>query len=81
MSNSHCVLFKKGLNGNLYRPSLALYFRLKLNRSSESDLADCESFLRWHELNSIAYDQNELLKILENYSPEKIQTLKTLINR
>lgn len=73
------VLFKNGLNGNLYRPSLALYIRLKLNRGSESDLADCVSFLKWHDQNSVEYDRNELLEILERYTPAKVQDLKILI--
>ena len=60
---SSIVLLKKGHTGAIYRPSLELYFKLKLARCSESDVADCSSFLEWYKKNSLSFD-NLLIKKL-----------------
>jgi hypothetical protein len=73
------VLFKVGLKGSLYRPSLELYFKLKLNRCSESDIQDCISFLNWHRDNSLNYNKNNLLAILESYDQVKVGQLRFYI--
>ena len=81
---SSIVLLKKGQKGAIYRPSLELYFKLKLARCSESDLEDCLSFLTWYKKNNLAFDKliiekltldkhlekpsKKLLEIIENLS-------------
>ena len=73
------VLFKVGLKGSLYRPSLELYFKLKLKRCSESDIQDCISFLNWHRDNSLNYNKTNLLAILESYDQVKVGQLRFYI--
>ena len=51
------VLLKKGRKGAIYRPSLELYFKLKLARCSESDIADCISFLSWYKKSNLSFDK------------------------
>lgn len=66
------VLYKTGKNGNLYRPSLELYFKLKLNRASDSDISDCISFLKWYEKNNLAFDKAKLFEILSTGDQNKL---------
>jgi hypothetical protein len=40
------VVLHKGRNATIFRPSLALFLRLKIARLSESDLADCLEFIK-----------------------------------
>ena len=75
------ILFKSGTNGNLYRPSIELYFKLKLNRSSQSDILDCISFLDWHKKNLIPYNREILFKILKNYDEIKVNQIKSELTK
>ncbi len=75
------VLFKSGKNGNLYRPSISLYFRLKLSRGTETDIADCISFLNWHRDNNLAYEKDNLLVLLSNYDKSKVTPIAKELNR
>ncbi len=75
------ILFKTGKNGNLYRPSLALYFKLKLGRASDSDILDCISFLKWYQKNGLLYDKDELLKVLAHFDKTKVELLALEISR
>ena len=68
---SSIVLLKKGHKGALYRPSLELYFKLKLARCSESDAEDCLSFLAWYEKNNLAYDRLLIKKLVADKHLEK----------
>ena len=70
-----------GKNGNLFRPSLTLYFKLKLGRASESDILDCLSFLNWYEKNKLPYDKKELLDVLAACDAIKVSPLVLEINR
>lgn len=72
---SSLVLFKAGKKGNIFRPSLELYFKLKLNRSSDTDIDDCISFINWHKKNSLEINFENIKNILKNYNSEKIQRI------
>lgn len=69
------VLYKTGTKGNIFRPSLELYLKLKLNRGSDADIEDCLSFIDWHKKNSLPIDNENIKNILKNYAPEKIQKI------
>jgi hypothetical protein len=43
----HLVPLHEGKTASIHRPDAVLYFRLKLARLTESDLADCIAFLRF----------------------------------
>ncbi len=73
------VLFRSGKNGNLYRPSIELYFKLKLNRCSPTDVSDCVSFLKWHNENSLSYDKNNLITILSLFTKDKTRPILQLL--
>lgn len=62
------VLLKKGQRGAIYRPSIELYFKLKLARFSQTDLQDCLSFLRWHIENKTSFDNKNLLDLVKTES-------------
>lgn len=69
------VLFKAGTYGNIYRPSLELYLQLKLNRSSDSDLQDCVSFLNWHKENLLEIDSAKIRELLKKYDANKVKII------
>lgn len=80
----HLVLIGEGKNGNLYRPDLWLFIRLKIARLSESDLSDCLILL--NESPSLAAkDREELMRELkkglrkEGTDPGKLQRRQTLL--
>lgn len=82
---SSIVLFKKGQKGAIYRPSLELYFKLKLARCSESDLEDCLSFLSWYKKNNLAFDKLRIKtltldKHLEKPSKKLLEIIEDLAN-
>lgn len=72
---SSLVLFKSGKKGNLFRPSLELYLKLKLNRASDTDIEDCIRFIEWHQKKSIPIDSNSLKELLKSYPSEKTQKI------
>ncbi len=72
---SALVFFKSGLKGNIYRPSLELYLKLKLNRGSDSDIIDCVSFIEWHKKNSLPIDEQAIKNLLSNYDLKKTQSI------
>ena len=43
---TQCVLLHQGARGRILRPTTTLFVLLKMGRLSESDLADCELWLR-----------------------------------
>ncbi len=69
---SSLVLFKSGKNGNIFRPSLELYLKLKLNRSSDTDITDCISFIKWHKKNALEINSEIIKKLLSSYANNKI---------
>ncbi len=79
---SSIVLLKKGQKGAIYRPSLELYFKLKLARCSETDLEDCLSFLSWYKKNNLAFDKLLIEKlILEKHLEKPLDKLLELIKQ
>lgn len=69
------VLFKTGKKGNVFRPSLELYLKLKLNRCSDTDVDDCISFINWHKQNSLEINYESIKNILVSYSSEKTKRI------
>jgi len=63
---SEIILYKKGLKGSLFRPSLKLFFQLKFKRSSQSDLQDCSLYLQWHQKENLKYSSIELTELINN---------------
>jgi hypothetical protein len=41
------ILFHQGKKGRVYRPTLELFFQLKVARLSDSDLQDCIEYFKW----------------------------------
>ncbi|MBU6376642.1 MAG: hypothetical protein KGQ59_11640, partial [Bdellovibrionales bacterium] len=41
------IVLKKGRRATLYRPSVTLFWKLKISRLSESDLSDCLHYLKF----------------------------------
>lgn len=76
---SSLVLFQTGKKGKLFRPSLELYLKLKLNRSSDTDIEDCIRFIEWHKNNSISIDQVALTALLKTYSTEKTDKILKIL--
>lgn len=77
---SALIPFKKGKMGLIYRPSLELYLKLKLNRGTDSDIQDCVSFIKWHKENSLAIDQEKTTEVLSHYSDQKTQDIKNCLS-
>ena len=69
------ILFKTGIKGNIYRPSLELYFKLKLSRASDSDIQDCVSFLEWHKENFLEINVGTIQNLLKKYDSKKVQII------
>jgi hypothetical protein len=63
---SQIVMFMQGQKGRLFRPTLQLYFQLKLARLSESDLADCFSYYEWHVQSGIEFSKNVLSELVRS---------------
>jgi len=61
------VLFKAGKKGNIFRPSLELYLKLKLNRGTDTDLEDCISFIHWHKNNLLEINSEKIKYVLKSY--------------
>ncbi len=77
---SAIVPFKKGLKGTIFRPSLELYLKLKLNRGTDSDIQDCVSFIKWHKKNLLEIDSEKIRHLLKEYQYEKIQIIQDYLN-
>jgi hypothetical protein len=79
------ILLHKGASASIFRPSLALYWRLKAARLSESDLEDCRHYLRFCTERKDTIDRKGLLKFLEKQesagstTPERGERLRALI--
>lgn len=72
---SALVLLKPGKKGNIFRPSLELYLKLKLNRGSDTDIKDCLSFIEWHKKNSLEIDTENIKHILKSYDSTKTEKI------
>lgn len=67
------ILFKSGKKGNLFRPS---FLKLKLNRGTDTDIADCISFINWYKKNCLEINFEAIKNVLVSYDSEK--TIKIL---
>lgn len=59
------IVLKKSKNCTIYRPSLALYLELKLNRASPTDLTDCEQMILYCMKSKLADEIKNAKKYLE----------------
>lgn len=80
------TIYLTGEKGNIYRPSIELYFKLKMNRRTESDIDDCLNYLNWHKNQKISFSKDEILQILSlsianESNPIKIKLLENLKNK
>jgi hypothetical protein len=72
----------KGSHATIFRPSVALYWKLKSARMSDSDLLDCRHYLNYCRAQGDAVDYATLKKILaqaKGDSKEKNARLATLL--
>jgi hypothetical protein len=70
----HLILFAESKKCKIYRPDAYLFLKLKLARSSETDISDCITFLRHNkkEAGTLKKDIHKLLKhSIKSASPEK----------
>ncbi|OFZ15982.1 MAG: hypothetical protein A2Z20_03190 [Bdellovibrionales bacterium RBG_16_40_8] len=58
------ILLYKGRKAKIYRPSLELYWKLKLNRLSETDAKDCYHYFNYCLENNDLFDKRKFLKRL-----------------
>ena len=77
------IVLEQGPSATIYRPSLSLYWRLKMRRLSETDLQDCEHYFNFCTSSGDAIQISEL-KIAareasqREKSPAKLRRLKKL---
>lgn len=70
------ILLKKGKRATIYRPSLELYWKLKLSRMSETDLQDCEHYYHYCHANNEVVDITSLLEILNSFKAKSTENSK-----
>lgn len=81
--NEDLILFHPGSSATLYRPSLELFWKLKIARLSETDLQDCQHYFTFCEKVEDPIDLGRLSKLIEEMSKkeksaEKRNRLKVL---
>jgi hypothetical protein len=74
----------KGRSAQIFRPSLALYWRLKTPRMSESDLVDCQHYFHFCRAQKDTVDLRALLRQVEAeiknaQRTERLPRLKVLL--
>lgn len=79
------ILIKKGKKGRVFRPSLELFFELKLSRLSESDLQDCIEYFKWCRDHK-ELEKEPLLRVVKNEikkkpDADKLARLELLLKR
>lgn len=77
------IILYKGKNAVIYRPSGELYFKLKINRLSQTDAIDCTHYYNYCVSQKDKIDVESLLKLLKSsikkeQIEEKQERLKTL---
>jgi hypothetical protein len=58
------IILKKGKSATIFRPSVRLYWKLKLARLTESDMLDCQHYLSYCRGQGDTLDRRELEKLL-----------------
>ena len=62
----HLILFDQSKKCKIYRPDAYLFLKLKLARSSETDLRDCMAFLRHNQEEARTF-KKEISKLLKQF--------------
>ncbi len=62
----HLILFAESRKCKIYRPDAYLFLKLKLARSSETDLRDCMAFLRHNQEEARTF-KKEISKLLKQF--------------
>ncbi|NDD90535.1 hypothetical protein EBZ37_00390 [bacterium] len=65
------IVLKKGRHATLYRPTVTLFWKLKIGRLSESDLSDCLHYLKFSRDRGEAVEIAVLRRLLENALAER----------
>lgn len=60
------ILLHQGKSAIIYRPSLALYWKLKVGRLTESDLLDCQHYFHYCCGKNEAIPQAHLQKVIDH---------------
>ncbi len=82
-AKSEFIVLKKGKSATIYRPSLELFWKLKIPRLSEADLVDCESYFHYCVKNKDKFNSARLIAVIKSQKPtthEKSARLKHLLN-
>lgn len=79
------IVLRQSTNSTIYRPSVALYWRLKLGRLTETDLTDCIHYLKFCESVGDPLDYKRLsaqvaAAIGFEKIPEKVDRMRQLQN-
>lgn len=82
-TDADLITFKSGKGVQIYRPSLFLYWKLKIARLTESDVEDCKSYFKYCQSQHDSIDFKALELLISNGhkaepSLEKIQRLEQL---
>lgn len=77
------IVLREGKTAKIYRPSLLLYWKLKLPRLTESDLLDCQHYFNYCMGQGDRMDRGEIEKLLslqarKDQSFERAKRLKIL---
>ena len=81
--SSDLLVLKKGKHATIFRPSVNLFWRLKLGRLSESDALDCQHYLAYCAGQGDAVDRTKLKtdlarRLKQGGSAERVTRLKSL---
>lgn len=82
---THLVPLHQGTRATIYRPDIALYIQLKIQRLTETDLTDCLEYIKLAHRLGEAVDRKALSRLLKrrldkNPTPEKLSGLKRLLS-
>ncbi|MCB0408475.1 MAG: hypothetical protein KDD34_09740 [Bdellovibrionales bacterium] len=84
-SQSDLFILSKGKKAIIYRPSLALYWKLKIPRLTESDLLDCQHYFDFCKSQSEIKNTGPLKKFIQRQvqsskNPSRTERLETLLD-
>ncbi|MEN9723149.1 MAG: hypothetical protein RJB38_1135 [Pseudomonadota bacterium] len=64
-TQNELILLIQGSRATIYRPSLTLFWKLKIGRLSESDLSDCLEYLKYTRNQGESIDAPGLMTVLD----------------
>ena len=78
------ILLRKGKSAVIYRPTVELYWKLKIPRLTESDLLDCQHYFHYSKGQKNPFDEESLRALVElalqgPSSPERVRRLEQLL--